>query len=335
MNERSVSGIFVDLPLEEHGADRQARRDLVLNAGRELPVVPPVEIAERVVANGAERATGRTRTNLVILRRCRRCWSAAAAPEHAVPTAFSRAVEPVAVLADDPDRRVGRGRVGVVLPMVFAVVRLQRRAAVAEQVVHRREARRVVGAPLQQPAFLREEPRRHEPARLRRCRSHARAEPLDAQARIERQPLDRPRVLQEQRRVVVDDARRLDRRVPDVHRAGSASGVVLIEIAVVRVGHAAVRADLVVVAELDAVRSGDVRHRPPDTRGACCPGAESDSNPRSVQPAWALLAAVNAHSSSTCRCVSVFLVLTYHSGVPRGCSRPGIGAPSQSNNVHE
>ena len=126
---------------------------------------------------------------------------------------------------------------------------------------------------------------------------------------VDRQPLDRPRVLQEERRIVVDDPGRFDRRVPHVDRARLPGCVVLIEIAVVRGGHAAVRADLVVVAELEAVRTGDVRQRPPDTHGACCPGAESGSIPRSCSPDCALFAAVNAHSSSTCRCVSVFLRL--------------------------
>ena len=41
---------------------------------------------------------------------------------------------------------------------------------------------------------------------------------------------------------------------------GCSGCVVLIEIAVVRVAHAAVGADLMVVAELHAVRTGDVRH---------------------------------------------------------------------------
>ena len=89
---------------------------------------------------------------------------AAAAPEHAVPAAFSTQSNQLRRSLMMPDRRVGGSRVGVVLAMVFAEVGLERRAAVAEQVVHGGQARRVIGSPLHQPALFREEPRRHEPA---------------------------------------------------------------------------------------------------------------------------------------------------------------------------
>ena len=74
------------------------------------------------------------------------------------------AVEPVAVLL--PQSRIGvdEERIGVVLPMVFAEVGLERRPAVAKQVVTAAKRGRVVRPPLDQTVLRREEPRRREPA---------------------------------------------------------------------------------------------------------------------------------------------------------------------------
>src|SRR5688572_10099160 len=144
--------------------------------------------------------------------------------------------------------------------MVLAVVALDGGAAVAEEVICDRKARCVIGPPFQQPTLLRGEPIGYEAPGFGRCYPHAGAEPLNAEAGVDRQPLDRPRILNEQRRVVVHDTWCLDRRVPNVDGTRLTRGVVLIEDTVVSGGHAAVRANFVVVAELHAMRAGDVGH---------------------------------------------------------------------------
>ncbi len=79
---------------------------------------------------------------------------AAAAPEHAEPVAFRRQSNQLRRSLRETDGRVRRRRVRVVLAVIFAVVGFDRRAAVAEEVVHRGETGRVIRSPFQQARAL-------------------------------------------------------------------------------------------------------------------------------------------------------------------------------------
>ena len=76
-DERAIGQLDVlDLPLVEHDADRQARRDLVLHARRELQVVLPLEVDRVAVGTRAENCRRWARCRFRGPARCRRCWSA-------------------------------------------------------------------------------------------------------------------------------------------------------------------------------------------------------------------------------------------------------------------
>ena len=93
-------------------------------------------------------------------------------------------VEPLTVLAALAGLAVGARRdVAVVVAVVLAPAGLQRRPAVAEQVVHRAQARRVVGTEVDQPFLFFDEARRREPSGGHAAFIHAGLDPVDAHTR--------------------------------------------------------------------------------------------------------------------------------------------------------
>ena len=171
--------------------------------------------------------------------------------------AVAVAVLPVAVLPGSVQRVVVVGEADRHPLHVAARAELQRRPGVAEQVVGQAEARRDV-EPVGQVRDLVEVPVRHPASRRRRVRVDLAVEPFQANARAERQPVERPRVLGEQADVAVEAVAVDERRIGDPDLLGNARAVVLApDVGVVDPGPG-FGPEAVLDAHLEVVRAGDV-----------------------------------------------------------------------------
>ena len=189
-------------PVIPAGRHRDARGQLVRAGQRDLAVSLALDVGIDVAIGARETEVRRAaRTDLVVLRDVVAVGGQDDAGARG-PCRVDRTVEPVAGLALHA-RRVDIRKPARQPLVVLAPARLERGAAVAEKVVRGAEARRDVVVPARQVPPLGKEPRRHEPAgRIRRLFIH-RLKVVDAEAGVQRQPLDRPGVLHVVAQVVV------------------------------------------------------------------------------------------------------------------------------------
>ena len=145
-----------------------------VHARRELVVVLALEIQRLAIGSIGirERTVARAGPDLVVLRNAvaigrkdlnARTQHRGSAPRWRIGAGNQIPVEPCAHLAALAGPSVGiRCDVAVVVAVVFAPARLQRRAAIAEEVVDRAETRRVVGPEVDEASLLLDEAGRRE-----------------------------------------------------------------------------------------------------------------------------------------------------------------------------
>ena len=275
--------------------DRQPRHELVLHGRAELPVVGThapaaenVRVDRRRVRIGvaevqAHAAHGRAQVaaggEIVLQRRAQQVAVDGEIPVPVGPAARGRRPGPDA--RDDAGRRIVRAVDDVAGGglEIFAAVDLQRRLAVAEEVVGDAEPRRDVVVAADAHGALERNRLRVEARGFRRAvalRRRPAPGAVVADAALQRQAADRPLVLGIQpdrlRAIVLVPARRQE--VRDRHRAqtgraagrtrGVHGGVRIEGVAQLRVvGHASVVHfdERAAVSDLDVVRPGDVGHR--------------------------------------------------------------------------
>ena len=169
-------------------------------------------------------------------------------------------VVPRVAVGREDHRVVGLGEARALRLHVEADVALDRRAALAGEIVRGAEARRDV-VPVGDVGDGVEVARRHEPSGRHVLLRNRRVEVIEPEAGAERQALGRPRVLNEQAEVGVHVRAAVDRRVERIDRERPAVLVELIGVGVDVVADVARVAPAVLQAALEIVRAGDIRQR--------------------------------------------------------------------------